>query len=75
MLEHAMANLLLSALLGLCGVGSLWGAITFLQSGEVRAMGGPFTRTGQPVRFWAYTVWLILLGCLLLLLAALPHTR
>jgi len=70
-----MANFLLSVLLGLCGVGSLWAAITFLRGGEARVMGGPFTRAGQPIRFWAYTVWLLLLGCFLLALAALPHAR
>jgi len=70
-----MRDLLLSALLALCGIGSFWVAITFLRRGEARAMGGPFTRASQPVRFWAYTIWLSLLGCLLLLLAALPAAR
>jgi len=36
---------------------------------------GDQPRAGQPVRFWAYTIWMLLLGCLLLLLAALPHAH
>ena len=75
MLQRGMANLLLSALLTLCGIGSFWAAIAFLRDGEARVMGGPFTRAGQPARFWAYTIWMLLLGCLLLLLAALPHAH
>ena len=70
-----MSNFLLSVLLGLGGIASLWGAILFLRSGEANVMGGPFTRAAQPVRYWAYTVWLLLLGALLLLLAALPGAR
>lgn len=70
-----MSNFLFSVLLGLCGIASLWVAITFLRAGEARVMGGPFTRAAQPVRYWAYTVWLFLLGALLLLLAALPAAR
>ena len=70
-----MVNLLLSVVLALCGIGSFWAAIVFLRDGEARVIGGPFTRAGQPVRFWAYTIWMLLLGCLLLLLAALPHTH
>lgn len=70
-----MANFLLSLVLGLCGIASLWAAITFLNAREARVMGGPFTRAAQPIRYWAYTIWLGLLGFLLLLLAALPAAR
>jgi len=70
-----MGNFLFSALLGGCGVASFWAAIHFLRSGEAGVMGGPFTRADQPVRYWAYTVWLLLLGALFLLLAALPAAR
>ena len=70
-----MSSFLFSVMLGLCGVGSLWGAIHFLRSGAANVMGGPFTRAAQPIRYWAYTAWLLLLGGLLLLLAALPSAR
>jgi len=75
MLQRDMTNLLISLALGLCGIGSLWAVIVFLRSGEARVMGGPFTRASHPVRFWAYAIWLSLLGCLLLFLAALPGAR
>lgn len=74
-LSRRMTNLLFSVLLGLCGVASFWAAISFLRAGEAKVMGGPFRRSAQPVRYWAYTIWLMLLGFLLLLLAALPGAR
>jgi hypothetical protein len=70
-----MGTFLLSVLLGVCGIASFWAAITFLRRGEATVMGGPFTRAGQPVRYWAYTIWLLLLSFLLLLLAAVPASR
>jgi hypothetical protein len=70
-----MGSLLFSILLTVCGIGSFWAAIIFLRKGEAHVMGGPFTRAGQPIRFWAYTIWLLLLGCLVLLLAAVPGSR
>lgn len=68
-----MSSFTLSILFALGGVLSLWGAITFLRADEVRVPGGPFTRAAHPVRFWAYVVWLLLLGGLLLLLAVLTR--
>jgi len=70
-----MGTFLLSIFLGVCGIASFWVAITFLRRGEATVMGGPFTRLGHPIRYWAYTVWLLLLSFLLLLLAAVPASR
>lgn len=70
-----MGTILFSLFLGACGFASFWAAITFLRRGEATVMGGPFTRAAQPVRYWAYTIWLLLLGFLLLLLALVPASR